>query len=113
MASSNDTAVRFNRIKDHLASLTKWAAVSEADSTVVVDVGELELQMGRYQEHLDTLLNIEPTPSNRERLSTTLADLWASVHSIKMVCDDLEGPLDRLMGVVCPEDDEVEGEDDR
>lgn len=108
---------RFNQVKNYMESLTKWAEVSRDDSSLVVDTGDLELQLGQYQEHIDELLAISPVPENQKEIGRKIVDLWASVGWIKAVCDDLNGPLERLISAVSAdeddEDDDVDGEPDR
>ena len=99
---------RFERVKAYLEQLTSWVAIDREASSVVVDTGELELQLRDYETHLDELLAIPPMPENREPISTKLADLWASVGSIKMVCDDVHEPLSRLLSAMSDGEDEGE-----
>jgi len=113
MSANNDQQARFNEVLSHLKALTQWATVSDDDSTLVVDTAELELQLTRYTKLIDELLDIPPTPENRDRLATQIANVWAGVGSVKMVCEDLQAPLNNLLGVLCDEEDDDTSEHDR
>jgi hypothetical protein len=90
----------------HCEAITKWQEIATADRTLVVDVAEVELQASVYRQRVDELLEVAPVPENRDEIASRIAAVWAAAQSIRMVCDGLEGPLDRLVGHLCDEDDD-------
>ncbi len=111
VSDPHENARRFERLKAHLESVTSWLELSIDDSTLVVDVGELELKGAEYGRQVDKLLAIPPTPEHRDELASQIASIWAAAGAIKMVCEDLEGPLDRLCGALCEENDDDRSND--
>ncbi len=99
-----DRLKRFEKVKGYFASVAEWAPVSRDDSTLVVDSGDLETQLSCYSRCLDELMALPPTPENRDEIATKLAAVWAAVDGVKMVCDDLAGPMDRLLSALCADD---------
>jgi hypothetical protein len=65
----------------------------------------------QYGQQIDALLEIVPIPENRDQLSSQIANIWAAADAVRMVCDDLKGPLDRLLSVLCNGDEEEPNDD--
>ena len=70
------------------------------DHSLVVDVGDLEWKSRDLTVAIDTLLNIAPTPENRDTMATAVADLWALIGTMKQTCDDLAEPLNHLIAAL-------------
>ena len=96
---------------EFLNTLTKWAVVSRDDSTLIVDTAEVEFQYEQYHNSLNDLLSTPPVLENHDALSTKVARLLVAAQSLKAVCDDLEGPLDKLLTTICDFDDDETTQD--
>ena len=96
---------------EYLKSLTQWAEVSRDDSTLIVDTAEVEFQYEQYHNSLNDLLSTPPVLKNHDVLSTKVARLLVAAESLKAVCNDLEGPLDKLLTTLCDFDDDKTTQD--
>ena len=100
MSQPDAAKTRFDSLMKRLEAICSQLPIATEDTTLVVDVGDLELSLRRYQEHLDSLSQLREQPDIDDALGELLIDINVSVEDIQKTCEGLKDPLDRLISAI-------------